>query len=107
MQRNPYWPLKGPPFFGSENPSLCFFSLHERRRRLQVKFRGADGKPTEPLFPRRTSIRMTAARTTIILILSTNAGSGDQRRLSMLLIRLAQSCTLSPDFARCSAGFGP
>src|SRR5882724_8117638 len=25
MQRNPYWPLKGPPFFGSENPSLLFF----------------------------------------------------------------------------------
>jgi len=33
-------------FLGPEIPLLCFFSLHESRRRLRIKFRGADGKPT-------------------------------------------------------------
>jgi hypothetical protein len=47
MERNPYWPLNGPSFFlGVEIPSLFFSSLHQSRRRLRVKFRGADGKPT-------------------------------------------------------------
>jgi len=35
------------------------------------------------------------------------SGSGDQRRLCMLLIRLAQSCTVVALLAGCSAGFGP
>jgi hypothetical protein len=59
MQRNPYWPLKGPPFFlGAEIPSLCFFSLPKRRGRLRAKFCGADGKPTtEPC--KETDVKLT------------------------------------------------
>ena len=34
-------------------------------------------------------------------------GSGDQRRYSIVLIRLAQSSTLANRFAPCLAGFGP
>ena len=59
MQRNLYWPLNGPSFFStSEIPSLCFFSLHERRRRLRAKFRGADGKPTTEPF-QETRVKLT------------------------------------------------
>ncbi len=39
MQRNPYWPLKGPSFFvflGAETPSLCF--LFSRCARDDVGF---------------------------------------------------------------------
>jgi hypothetical protein len=46
MQRNPYWPLKGPSFFWVLRFRRCFFSLPEKRRRLQAKSRGTDGKPT-------------------------------------------------------------
>jgi hypothetical protein len=46
MQRNPYLgPLNGPRFFyATEFPSLCFQSPPEKKRRLWVKVRGADGE---------------------------------------------------------------
>lgn len=51
MQRNPYWPLKGPSFFESLIFRGCvFLSLHERARRLRVKFCGADGKADDRTF---------------------------------------------------------
>ena len=44
-------PSMAPHFSGAEIP-LLFFSLDERWRRLQVKSRGAGGKPTTKLFKR-------------------------------------------------------
>ncbi len=42
-------PSMAPRFLGAKFPSLFSSSLHESRRRLWVKFRGADGKPmTQP-----------------------------------------------------------
>jgi hypothetical protein len=40
-------PLKAPRFLGASIPSLCFFLLPEKQSRLRIKFRGADGKPTD------------------------------------------------------------
>jgi hypothetical protein len=48
MQWNLYWPLNGPSFSpGAETPSLYFSLVEGNRRRLRVKFRGTDGKPTD------------------------------------------------------------
>jgi hypothetical protein len=48
MQRNPYWPLKGPSFFSvTKIPSSNgFVHRHKRSVGFGLKFRGTDGKPT-------------------------------------------------------------
>lgn len=108
MQRNSYWPLNGPSFSPYLDSIVVFFLAARKAASAsgQISRRGMASRRPDFL-KRRTSIRMTAARTTVILILPANAGSGDQRGLCMLLIRLARSCTLSLHFAWCSAGFGP
>jgi len=48
MQKNPYWPLKGPSFFESLMFRGCvFLSLHERRVGFRSNFAARMAKPTE------------------------------------------------------------
>ncbi len=62
MQRNPYWPLKGPSFFSVLKLRGCVFFLAARKvPSAQVKFRGADGRPTtEP--SQETRVKLTRPR---------------------------------------------
>jgi hypothetical protein len=68
MQRNPYWPLKGPSFFSVlKSRRFVLFSLQESRHRLRIKFRGADGKPTtEPSQERRVNLDDRGPATVLI-----------------------------------------
>jgi len=83
-----------------------FHSLSKSLSRLwaQILRRGwqADDRT---FFERRTSIRMTAARTIHNLDLPTTYGSRNQGRSTILLIRLAQSCARTALFSMVFGGF--
>ena len=101
-------PSMAPRFFRADQiPSWCVFRplpQIQSRLRAQISRRGwqADDRT---FFERRTSIRMTAARTIHNLHLPTTYGSGDQGRSAILLIRLAQSCARTALFSMVFGGF--